>query len=77
LKELPDLVQDGIGFALFNAQKGEKHADAKPLSGFGGAGVLEIVEEITTAIPSGPSTRCDSRERSTRSISCRKSSGTA
>jgi phage-related protein len=45
LKELPDLVQDGIGFALFSAQNGEKHTDAKPLSGFGGAGVLEIVED--------------------------------
>ena len=27
------------------AQRGEKHPSAKPLSGFGGAGVLEIVED--------------------------------
>lgn len=26
------------------AQRGEKHPDAKPLKGFGGAGVLEVVE---------------------------------
>jgi phage-related protein len=34
-----------MGFALFLAQQGGKHADAKPLRGFGGAGVLEIVED--------------------------------
>ena len=26
------------------AQRGDKHPDAKPLRGFGGAGILEIVE---------------------------------
>ena len=34
-----------MGFALYQAQLGGKHADAKPLRGFGGAGVLEIVED--------------------------------
>lgn len=34
-----------MGFALYVAQQGGKHADAKPLRGFGGAGVLEIVED--------------------------------
>jgi phage-related protein len=34
-----------IGYALHLAQMGEKHKDAKPLKGFGGAGVLEIVED--------------------------------
>jgi phage-related protein len=34
-----------MGFALFLAQQGRKHSDAKPLRGFGGAGVLEIVED--------------------------------
>lgn len=33
-----------MGFALRRAQTGGKHIDAKPLKGFGGAGVLEIVE---------------------------------
>jgi phage-related protein len=32
-----------VGFALFEAQKGGKHLDAKVLKGFGGAGVLEVV----------------------------------
>ncbi len=34
-----------MGFALWQAQCGKKHADAKPLKGFGGAGVLEVVED--------------------------------
>ncbi len=34
-----------MGFALYLAQIGEKHSAAKPLKGFGGAGVLEIVED--------------------------------
>ena len=33
-----------IGFALDKAQRGDKHPSAKPLQGFGGASVLEIVE---------------------------------
>lgn len=39
----PGDVQDRVGFALYRAQLGEKHEDAKPLKGFGGAGVLEVV----------------------------------
>ena len=38
-------VKDVVGFALHQAQMGEKHDSAKPLKGFGGAGVLEIVED--------------------------------
>ena len=34
-----------FGQALFDAQTGKKHPHAKPLKGFGGAGVLEVVEE--------------------------------
>ncbi len=45
LKDFPNDVQDGIGHALDVAQAGGRHRDAKPLSGFGGAGVLEIVED--------------------------------
>ena len=32
-----------MGYALYVAQLRDKHRDAKPLRGFGGAGVLEIV----------------------------------
>lgn len=34
-----------MGYALFLAQTGKMHGDAKPLKGFGGAGVLEVVED--------------------------------
>jgi phage-related protein len=34
-----------MGYALYVAQQGDKHRDAKPLRGFGGAGVLEIVSD--------------------------------
>ena len=34
-----------MGYALYQAQIGEKHGSAKPLKGFGGAGVLEIVTD--------------------------------
>ena len=44
LQAMPDEVQDAFGFALHLAQIGEKHASVKPLRGFGGAGVLEVVE---------------------------------
>ena len=45
LASLPEDVKDAIGFALYVAQRGGKHVDAKPLGGFGGAGVLEIVAD--------------------------------
>ena len=45
LREFPDDVKRIMGFALRRAQDGGKHVDAKPLKGFGGAGVLEIVED--------------------------------
>ena len=44
LKSFPEEVREQIGVALYFAQLGEKHADAKPLKGFGDAQVLEIVE---------------------------------
>ncbi len=44
-RDFPDSVQDAMGYALFRAQQGAKHNDAKPLKGFGGAGVLEIVTD--------------------------------
>jgi phage-related protein len=40
---LPREVRIDIGHALFAAQEGEVDPAAKPLKGFGGASVLEIV----------------------------------
>ena len=45
LQALPDEVMDTFGYALHLAQAGGRHAQAKPLQGFGSAGVLEIVED--------------------------------
>ena len=45
LASFPEEVKDAIGFALYVAQQGGKHPSAKPLRGFGGAGILEIVED--------------------------------
>ncbi len=42
---MPDAVQQVFGFALFHAQIGKMHPAAKPLKGFGSAGVVEIVED--------------------------------
>ena len=46
LREFPDEVKQDIGYALFEAQQGQKSEAAKPLKGFGGAGVLEIIERF-------------------------------
>jgi phage-related protein len=45
LLSLPGPVVDLFGFALCLAQDGRKHEQAKPLRGFGSAGVLEVVED--------------------------------
>jgi phage-related protein len=45
LKKFPRTAQSHIGFALKFAQSGGKHPDSKPMKGFGGAGVVEIVED--------------------------------
>jgi phage-related protein len=44
LAEFPASVQRHIGFALYQAQMGAKHIDAKPLKNFA-AGVLEVVSD--------------------------------
>jgi phage-related protein len=44
ISAMPQPVKDVFGFAIFQAELGGKHPDAKPLKGFGGAGVLEVVE---------------------------------
>jgi phage-related protein len=45
-RALPDFVKSRMGYALYVAQQGGKHRDAKPLKGFGGAGVVEIVTDF-------------------------------
>jgi phage-related protein len=46
LRAFPDAVQDHMGYALYIAQRGGKHRDAKTLRGFGGAGVVEVVTDF-------------------------------
>jgi phage-related protein len=48
LREFPEAVKNEMGFALYEAQCGLKPLDAKPLKGFGGANVLEIVSDYQT-----------------------------
>lgn len=44
LISLSDKIRDEFGYALYQAQKGEKSDNAKPLRGFGSAAILEVVE---------------------------------
>jgi phage-related protein len=44
LMQFPLEVRKEMGHALYIAQQGGKHKDAKPLNGFGGSSVLEIVK---------------------------------
>jgi phage-related protein len=44
LRSFPDDVRLTFGYALYQAQNGEKSDAAKPLKGFGSAGVLEMTE---------------------------------
>jgi phage-related protein/predicted XRE-type DNA-binding protein len=43
LSAVPIEVRRAVGYALYAAQQGEKHDDAKVLKGFGDAGVLEVI----------------------------------
>ena len=42
---MPEEVKDVFGHAIDLAQAGGKHQDAKAMSGFGSAGVSEVVED--------------------------------
>ena len=44
LRDMPEPVRDTFGYALHQSQTGGCHPQAKPLKGFGSAGVLEVVE---------------------------------
>jgi phage-related protein len=46
LRAFPEVVRETVGFALYLAQIGDTHVAAKPLKGFTGAGVLEVVEDF-------------------------------
>lgn len=43
--QFPAKARRNIGYALYFAQMGDKHPSVKPLQGFGGASVLEVVED--------------------------------
>ena len=43
LKSFPKNARNDVGIAVYAAQKGAKHPSSKPLKGFGGAGVLEVI----------------------------------
>jgi len=45
MRALPKGVRRSFGVALFAVQIGETPPIAKPLRGFGGAGVLELIED--------------------------------
>jgi phage-related protein len=45
-RAFPEEVRSVMGYALYLAQAGGKHPDAKPLRGFGGSGVLEVVDDF-------------------------------
>ena len=46
LKKFPESVRQFMGFAIYQAQCGGKHVDAKPLKGYKGSGLLEVLEDF-------------------------------
>jgi len=46
IRAFPDTVKAGIGYALHLAQCGEEAHSVKALKGFGGRGILEVVEDF-------------------------------
>lgn len=45
LRKMPQEIQDTFALGFILAADGKKHMSAKPLKGFGGSSVLEIVED--------------------------------
>jgi len=45
MRALPKSLRRSFGLVLFAAQTGEMPPTAKPLKGFGGTGVLELIED--------------------------------
>ena len=81
LSAFPDEVRRRVGRALWDAQIGLKAPFAKPLKGFGGAGVLEVVDDFKDAYRSVYTVRFAGvvyvlhafQKKSTRGISTPKS----
>lgn len=48
IQDLPSRFRKKFGLALLAAQAGDRSPKAKPLSGFGGASVIEVVENYDT-----------------------------
>ena len=71
LMQLPADVRKSVGFALHFAQHGEQHPASKVLKGFGGAGVLEVVENDVGGTYR-PFIRSGSRKRCSCSIASRR-----
>ncbi len=46
LDAMPEEVKDVFGHAIDLAQAGGRHQDAKVMTGFGSAGVVEVVEDF-------------------------------
>ena len=46
LRSCPEQVKDAVGYALYLAQIGGKDEAARPLRGFGGAGVVEVIKDF-------------------------------
>ena len=46
LRAFPEEVKDAVGYALYLAQIGGKDEAARPLRGFGGAGVVEVSKDF-------------------------------
>lgn len=44
-RAFPDETKSAMGYALVVAQRGGRHRKVKPLKGYGGASVVEIVED--------------------------------
>ena len=76
LSAMPTEVRRAVGYALFAAQQGEKHDDAKVLKGFGDAAVLEVIARHE-AIRSALSTRSASVKWSMCCTSSRRSQSAA
>lgn len=45
MRGLPASIRDSFGYASYVAQQGGRAANVKPLRGFGGASVLEVIED--------------------------------
>lgn len=48
VRDFPEEVKDVVGHALQEVQFGRKPLSARTLTGFGGGGVLEVIEDFQT-----------------------------